>query len=363
MVVAGARPNFMKVAPVLVALRRAGHQPRLVHTGQHYDARMSDTFFVDLGLPEPDHHLGVGGGSHAAQTARVMEAFEPVLLAERPAWVVVVGDVNSTLACALVAAKLREGLGCRIAHVEAGLRSHDWRMPEEVNRVLTDRLSDLLLTPSRDAHPNLLAEGIPAERAAFVGNVMIDTLVAQLPAARDLDLPRSLGLPRGGYALSTLHRPSNVDDPANLGAVLGALHAVSRELPVVLPMHPRTRGRVEAFGLGDRLAGLHVMEPVGYREMQSLADGAAVVLTDSGGLQEETTYLGVPCVTLREQTERPVTLTEGTNRMAPWPLTAEGVFHVAREARAQERIPAGARVPEGWDGRAAERIVAALERA
>jgi UDP-N-acetylglucosamine 2-epimerase (non-hydrolysing) len=363
MVVAGARPNFMKVAPVLAALRQAGHQPILVHTGQHYDARMSDAFFADLGIPEPDHHLGVGGGTHAVQTARVMEAFEPVLAAERPDWVVVVGDVNSTLACALVASKLRDGLGCRIAHVEAGLRSGDWRMPEEVNRVLTDRLSDLLLTPSRDAHPNLLAEGIPAQRAVFVGNVMIDTLAAQLPAARALDLPGRLGLPRGGFALATLHRPSNVDDADTLGAVLGALQAVSRELPVVLPLHPRTRGRVEAFGLDARLDGLHTMEPVGYREMQSLTDSAALVLTDSGGLQEETTWLGVPCVTLREQTERPVTVREGTNRMAPWPLTADGVFRAAVEARARGRLEPGTRVPEGWDGRAAERIVAALERA
>jgi UDP-N-acetylglucosamine 2-epimerase (non-hydrolysing) len=363
MVVAGARPNFMKVAPVLFALEKAGHQAILVHTGQHYDARMSDAFFADLGIPEPDHHLGVGGGSHAVQTARVMEAFEPVLAAERPDWLVVVGDVNSTIACALVASKLREGLGCRIAHVEAGLRSHDWRMPEEVNRVLTDRLSDLLLTPSRDAHPNLLAEGIPAERAVFVGNVMIDTLVAQLSAARDLDLPGRMGLARGGYALATLHRPSNVDDAENLGAVLGALQAVARQLPVVLPLHPRTRKNVDAFGLADRIQGMHVLEPLGYREMQSLSDGAAVVLTDSGGLQEETTYLGVPCVTLREQTERPITLTEGTNRMAPWPLTAEGVFQAAQEARAMGRMDAGARVPEGWDGRAAERIVAALARA
>jgi UDP-N-acetylglucosamine 2-epimerase (non-hydrolysing) len=363
LVVAGARPNFMKVAPVLRALRAAGTPGVLVHTGQHYDARMSDAFFQELDIPEPDHHLGVGSGSQAVQTARVMEAFEPVLLQVRPDWVVVVGDVNSTLACALVTAKLREELGCRIAHVEAGLRSGDWRMPEEVNRVLTDRLSDLLLTPSRDALPNLLAEGLPAERVAFVGNVMIDTLVAQLPAARALDAAGSLGVPRGGYALATLHRPSNVDDPAALGAVLGALQAVSRELPVVLPLHPRTRARVAEFGLEGRLAGVRVTEPLGYRAMQSLTDGAAVVLTDSGGVQEETSWLGVPCVTLREGTERPVTLTEGTNRLAPWPLTAEGVFAAAREAAACGRAPEGTRVPEGWDGRAAERIVAALRDA
>jgi UDP-N-acetylglucosamine 2-epimerase (non-hydrolysing) len=351
----------MKVGPILGALRGAGHRPVLVHTGQHYDARMSDAFFADLGIAEPDHHLGVGSGTHAVQTARVMEAFEPVLEAERPDWVVVVGDVNSTLACALVASKLRHALGCRIAHVEAGLRSHDWRMPEEVNRVLTDRLSDLLLTPSRDALPNLVAEGIDGDRVAFVGNVMIDSLVAQLPAARALDLPARLGVPRGGYALATLHRPSNVDDPGALSVVLRALAAVSRELPVVFPVHPRTAARAAEFGLDAELAALRCLEPVGYREMASLTDGAAVVLTDSGGVQEETTYLGVPCVTLREQTERPVTVTEGTNRMAPWPPTPGGVFDLAMRARAEGRLAPGSRVPEGWDGQAARRIVAALE--
>jgi UDP-N-acetylglucosamine 2-epimerase (non-hydrolysing) len=335
----------------------------LVHTGQHYDARMSDAFFADLGIPEPDYHLGVGSGSHAVQTARVMEAFEPVLRQARPDWMVVVGDVNSTLACALVAAKLRDELGCRIAHLEAGLRSGDWRMPEEVNRVLTDRLSDLLLTPSRDAHPNLAAEGIPAERVAFVGNVMIDSLVSQLPHARALDLPGRLGLARGGYAVSTLHRPSNVDQPEPLAAVLDALVHVSGTLPVVLPLHPRTRARAKEFGLGNRLDALRTMEPVGYREMLSLSDGAAVALTDSGGVQEETTYLGVPCVTLREQTERPVTIVEGTNRLAPWPLAAAGVAAAAHGALREGRRPPGSRVPEGWDGRAAERVVAALEQA
>lgn len=363
LVVAGARPNFMKVAPVLAALTRAGHEAVLVHTGQHYDARMSEAFFADLGIPEPDYHLGVGSGSHAVQTARVMEAFEPVLRQARPDWMVVVGDVNSTLACALVAAKLRDELGCRIAHLEAGLRSGDWRMPEEVNRVLTDRMSDLLLTPSRDAHPNLAAEGIPAGRVAFVGNVMIDSLVSQLPHARALDVPGRLGLARGEYAVSTLHRPSNVDQPEPLAAVLDALVHVSGTLPVVLPLHPRTRARAEEFGLGDRLDALRTMEPVGYREMLSLSDGAAVALTDSGGVQEETTYLGVPCVTLREQTERPVTIVEGTNRLAPWPLAAGGVAAAAHHALREGRRPAGTRVPEGWDGRAAERVVAALEQA
>jgi UDP-N-acetylglucosamine 2-epimerase (non-hydrolysing) len=249
----------------------------------------------------------------------------------------------------------------RVAHVEAGLRSGDWRMPEEVNRVLTDRLSDLLLTPSRDAHPNLAAEGIPADRVRVVGNVMIDTLLHQLPAARELDVPRRMGLPHGGYAVATVHRPSNVDDPGALAAVLQALARVADEMPVVFPIHPRTRKSAREFGLGPLLERLRVLEPLGYREMLSLTDRACVVLTDSGGLQEETTALGVPCVTLREQTERPVTVDEGTNRLAPWPLTAEGVtrsFHEALAGRGAE-----VRRPCGWDGRAAERVVAALEAA
>ena len=362
LVVAGARPNFMKVAPVMAALAAEGHPAVLVHTGQHYDASMSDAFFADLGLPRPDHHLGVGSASHAVQTARVMEAFEPVVRHAAPDWVVVVGDVNSTLACALVAAKLRPEIGCRVAHVEAGLRSHDWRMPEEVNRVLTDRLSDLLLTPSRDAHANLAAEGIEPWRVAFVGNVMIDSLFAQLPAARALDVPRTLGLERGRYAAVTLHRPSNVDDPDALAAVFRALERVAADLPVVFPLHPRTRARAEEFGLGDRLAGVRTTLPLGYREMVSLVEGAAVVLTDSGGLQEETTALGIPCVTLREQTERPVTVAEGTNRLAPWPLSADGVYRAFRGALAEGRRAAGA-VVEGWDGRAAERVAAALAEA
>ena len=359
LVVAGARPNFMKVAPILRALRADEHRAILVHTGQHYDASMSDTFFRDLGLPEPDHHLEVRSGSHAVQTARVMERFEPVLLEERPDWLIVVGDVNSTLACALVASKLKQDLGVRIAHVEAGLRSRDWRMPEEVNRVLTDRLSDVLLTPSRDAEPNLLAEGIDGDRIELVGNVMIDTLFHQLPHARALDLPGQMGLRRGEYVVSTLHRPSNVDDPATLSAVLAALSSVAREMPVVLPLHPRTRKNIEAAGLASHLDALVVREPLGYREMLSLTEASAVVLTDSGGLQEETTALGVPCVTLREQTERPITVTEGTNRLAPWPLTSEGVFTSFQEALAT-RSTGAPRSPEGWDGCAAERIVKVL---
>lgn len=361
LVVAGARPNFMKVAPILRELAAAGHEGILVHTGQHYDVQMSDTFFHDLGLPEPAFHLGVGSGTHAQQTARVMEAFEPVLVNTGPDWVVVVGDVNSTLACALVAAKLKPEHGCRVAHVEAGLRSRDWRMPEEINRVLTDRVADLLLTPSRDAHPNLLDEGISSDRMVFVGNVMIDTLVAQLSRAQQLDMPSELGVEPGKYALVTLHRPSNVDDPDALRAVLEALAEIASQMPVILPVHPRTKKNADAFGMTHILDRLRVIDPVGYTEMLSLTHDAAAVLTDSGGLQEETTVLGVPCVTLREQTERPITLSEGTNRMAPWPLTAEGVRSAFEDALAAGRRPAGHPVPEGWDGRAAERVVRALE--
>jgi UDP-N-acetylglucosamine 2-epimerase (non-hydrolysing) len=360
LVVAGARPNFMKVAPVLRALSARGHEALLVHTGQHYDARMSDAFFQDLGLPDPDFHLGVGSGTHAQQTARVMGAFEPVLLESRPDWLVVVGDVNSTLACALVASKLKEETGTRIAHVEAGLRSNDWRMPEEVNRVLTDRVSDLLLTPSDDALPNLVAEGISPERIVFVGNVMIDTLFQQLPCARKLDVAGRLGLERNAYVVSTLHRPSNVDDPGALRAVLGALASVAEEIPIVLPLHPRTRRKAEEFGLDALLRRFTILEPLGYSEMLSLTDGAALVLTDSGGLQEETTALGIPCVTLREQTERPVTITKGTNRLAPWPLSVVGIRDAASGALRMGRVPEGTRTPTGWDGRAAERIVEAL---
>lgn len=360
--VAGARPNFMKVAPILRALTEAHHDPVLVHTGQHYDPQMSQAFFDDLDLPPPDFGLEVGAGSHAQQTARVMERFEPVLEQVRPDWVLVVGDVNSTMACALVVAKLRPILGCRLAHVEAGLRSHDWRMAEEVNRVVTDRVADLLLTPSRDVDRNLAGEGLLA-RAAFVGNVMIDTMLQQLPKARAAGMPGRLGLPHQGYVLCTLHRPSNVDDPAALRVILAALARISEEMPVVFPIHPRTRKSAAAYGLGELLDPLRMLDPLGYTEMLSLSDGARVVLTDSGGLQEETTVLGIPCVTLREQTERPVTVDEGTNRLASWPLTVEGIIDVWRDAMIQERRNVGERVPEGWDGQAASRIVARLEDA
>jgi UDP-N-acetylglucosamine 2-epimerase (non-hydrolysing) len=363
MLVAGARPNFMKIAPVLKALDQAGCRSIVVHTGQHYDDRMSASFFRDLEIREPDYHLGVGSGSHAAQTARVMEAFEPVLLETRPDWVVVPGDINSTLACALVSVKLKESLGTRLAHLEAGLRSNDWRMPEEVNRVLTDRCSDLLLVPSRDAIANLEHEGIDADRVVFIGNVMIDTLLSRLASARKLDVAARMGLPRGEFVMSTLHRPSNVDDREALERCLEGLDAIAADCPVVLPLHPRTAKHVASFGLSTLLEPLVVTEPLAYLEMLSLVDAAAVVVTDSGGVQEETTALGVPCVTLRESTERPITIEEGTNRLAPWPLTAEGIYETYMEARATGRAGVGERAPSGWDGCAAERAVQALMQA
>jgi len=350
----------MKIAPLLRALEDARQPSVLVHTGQHYDERMSESFFRSLDIRNPDFHLGVGSGTHAAQTARIMTAFEPVLMETRPRWVVVPGDVNSTLACALVTVKLREEIGVKLAHLEAGLRSYDWRMPEEVNRVLADRCSDLLLIPSRDAAENLTREGIDPARIVFVGNVMIDTMLTQLPKARELSLADKMGLRRGEFVVSTLHRPSNVDDPDALRVCLAGLAAIARDMKVVLPLHPRTRKQAETFGLRQLLDPLTVTEPLGYLEMLSLVDSCGVVVTDSGGVQEETTALGVPCVTLRESTERPVTITEGTNRLAPWPLTVEGIHATFEEARRQGRFPVGQRCPEGWDGKASARAVAAL---
>jgi UDP-N-acetylglucosamine 2-epimerase (non-hydrolysing) len=352
----------MKIAPIIDVIRGTRHQAVLVHTGQHYDEQMSAAFFDDLGMPPPDFNLNVGSGPHGAQTARIMEAFEPVLTEVRPDWVVVVGDVNSTLACALVAVKLKESLGCRIAHVEAGLRSGDSRMPEEVNRVLTDQISDLLLLPSRDARANLIREGIGEDRMAFVGNVMIDTLFKNLPRARQLDVPGSMGI-KGRYVVSTLHRPSNVDSPDVLRTVLEGLALVAEEMPVILPLHPRTRAAAETLGLSDMLKSLVVTEPLGYLKMLSLTATAAVALTDSGGLQEETTALGIPCVTLREQTERPVTVVEGTNQLAPWPLTADGIVRSFQAAYARGANARGHNRPEGWDGHAAGRIVDQLTEA
>jgi UDP-N-acetylglucosamine 2-epimerase (non-hydrolysing) len=354
--VVGARPNFMKVAPIVEAMRRRGREflPLVVHTGQHYDARMSDAFFRDLGLPEPDVHLGVGSGSHAQQTAAVMQRFEPVVLEHEPDWVVVVGDVNSTIACALVCAKLQ----VKVAHVEAGLRSRDRAMPEEINRLLTDQIADLLLTPSPDADDNLRAENVPPERIRFVGNVMIDSLYAQLERASRSTVREDLGVKGTDYAVVTLHRPSNVDDPVTLARILSALERVGERLPVVFPIHPRTRARLEEFGLskrvGDAAPRLRLTEPLGYLDFLRLMSGARLVLTDSGGLQEETTALNIPCLTLRENTERPVTVTMGTNRVVG--TDEERIVRAAAESLDVRRDS----VPPLWDGQAADRILNAL---
>jgi UDP-N-acetylglucosamine 2-epimerase (non-hydrolysing) len=357
--VVGARPNFMKVAPVVEAMgRRAGEfAPLVVHTGQHYDARMSDAFFEDLGLPEPDVYLGVGSGSHAQQTAAVMQLFEPVLLRERPDWVLVVGDVNSTLACALVCSKL----GVRVAHVEAGLRSRDRSMPEEINRLLTDQIADLLLTPSSDADRNLLAEGIPAERIRLVGNVMIDSLLKHLGIAERSRVREELEVEGLDYAVVTLHRPSNVDDPSTLRRILDALERVGERLPVIFPAHPRTRKSLSEFGLLEDLRAngrVRVVEPLGYVDFLRLYSGARLVLTDSGGIQEETTALGIPCLTLRENTERPVTVELGTNRI----VGTDDARIVSEAEAALERARTGEtpRVPPLWDGHTADRILDAL---
>lgn len=360
--VGGARPNFVKLAPVLAALsRRPGlFQCRLVHTGQHYDEQMSGVFFEQLGIPSPEVCLGIGGGTHGMQTGRIMEAFERYLLElpDRPVGVVVVGDVNSTMACALAAAKLQ----IPVAHVEAGLRSFDRSMPEEINRVVTDAVAELLLVSEPAGQANLLREGIPAERIRYIGNVMIDTLVRELPAARALDMPRRMGLAPGGYALVTLHRPSNVDEPERLRSLMAVLQELARRMPVIFPAHPRTRQRLEQCGwplaaaAGDRL---RVLEPLPYREMLGLQLEARVVITDSGGIQEETTFLGVPCLTLRPNTERPVTVSSGTNTLIPgdpWE-----VIHWIEEILAG-RYKKGQPIP-GWDGEAGERACAALAEA
>jgi len=355
--VVGTRPNFMKIAPIGAAMRADGFfEPLLVHTGQHYDRKMSKVFFEELGLPIPDINLSVGSGAHGMQTGRVMARFEAVALEERPDLVVVVGDVNSTLAAALVAAKLH----IPVAHVEAGLRSFDRSMPEEINRVLTDGISDFLFATEPAALDNLRAEGVSDEKVFFVGNVMIDSLLAHRRRAASSPVLSRLGLAERGYAVLTLHRPSNVDAPEPLGRVVAALEEIAARLPVIFPAHPRTVKSLERFHLRDRLerSPVRLLEPMGYIDFLRLVDRAAVVLTDSGGLQEETTLLGVPCVTLRENTERPVTLTHGTNVLVG--NDTERIVEEALKAVSGER--GQAQVPELWDGHAAERIVQILRR-
>ncbi|WCB95807.1 hypothetical protein DSM104299_04558 [Baekduia alba] len=350
--VVGARPNFVKMAPVVAALRERGaFNQVLVHTGQHYDRRMSDEILADLDFPEPDHFLAVGSGAHGEQTAKVLSAFERVLVDTQPTFVVVAGDVNSTLACALAASKL----GIPIAHVESGLRSFDWTMPEEINRVLTDRLSDLLFTHSPEGLENLKAEGVEESRVHYVGNTMIDSLRRCERRARERQLAVQLGVEPGSYILVTLHRPSNVDHPSRLSGIVGGLVALAADAPIVFPIHPRTRARLAEDGSLARLeaAGVHCIEPVGYLDFLSLQADAGAVVTDSGGVQEETSALGVPCYTFRTNTERPITISHGTNTLlGDDPAELAGV-----------RISSWDPTPSAislWDGHAADRLADVL---
>jgi UDP-N-acetylglucosamine 2-epimerase (non-hydrolysing) len=351
--IAAARPNFMKVAPLYHALMpQSWCTPHIVHTGQHYDANMSESFFSDLRLPEPAHHLEIGSGTHAEQTGRTMIAYEAVCQRERPEAIVVVGDVNATAACAMVGAKL----WIPVVHLEAGLRSRDRRMPEEINRLVTDAISDLLWTPSKDADANLLAEGIPADKIDCIGNILIDSFEMLRAKVEAAHTRRRLNL-QGPFAVVTLHRPSNVDERDKLAELVGALVQLSRELTVVFAIHPRTRRRLEEFGLLEAVTGsvaIRVTEPLSYIEFMNLVMSCTIAITDSGGVQEETTYLGIPCATLRENTERPITLTEGTNRL----LKPAALVAAAREALSG-KWPKGKR-PALWDGRAAQRAAHSL---
>ncbi len=351
LLVVGARPNFMKMAPLYVEMTRSERlDPVIVHTGQHYDYAMSQAFFEDLELPEPDHFLGAGSGSHAEQTARIMVEFEKVVLAEKPDLVVVFGDVNSTVACSLTAKKLL----VPVAHVKAGLRSFDETMPEEINRRVTDAISDLLFTPSPDGDENLLREGVPQEKIHRVGNIMIDSLVAIL-AKIDRDhqsrIVRLFGVETGRYVLVTLHRPSNVDERSGLEQILRFLRQLSTQTPVIFPIHPRTRKNIETLGLDASSDDkLRIVDPVRYREFITLERNARFILTDSGGIQEETTYLGLPCLTLRLNTERPITITEGTNELVDMSNIEEHTTKILADRWKQGKVPAL------WDGRTAERI-------
>lgn len=353
--VAAARPNFMKVAPLYHKLRGETRcRVAIVHTGQHYDPTMSDAFFRDLELPEPDHHLGVGSGSHAEQTGGVMIAYERLCREVRPDWTIVVGDVNSTMACTLVGAKL----GIKVAHLEAGLRSRDRSMPEEINRIVTDALADLLWTPSSDADTNLLAEGVPANRIERIGNIMIDSYELLRPRIEASQSRDKFHLNAKEYGVVTLHRPSNVDDESTLRLLVAELQKIADEIPLIFPVHPRTRQRLQDFGLQqsmEQTSSLIATAPLGYIEFMSLVSDAALIITDSGGVQEETTYLSIPCLTLRTTTERPITITEGTNQLVqPADLNA-----------AVRKVLAGnwhkGRVPALWDGHAASRVVNSLK--
>ena len=351
--VCGARPNFMKIAPIMRALKESGKfETLLVHTGQHYDEKMSHLFFEELNIPKPEINLEVGSGSHAVQTAKVMKRFEPVVLEFQPDHVLVVGDVNSTIACGLVAVKL----GVKLIHVEAGLRSFDRGMPEEINRVLTDTISDLLFVTEQSGIDNLKNEGVDSDRVHLVGNVMIDTLLANKKKAEQSNILEGMGLTPKQYAVITLHRPSNVDDLAGLEKIIAAFEVIQKELKLVFPIHPRTRNNMAGTDLQARVEAMQnliLLEPVGYLAFLKLMANAALVMTDSGGIQEETTILGVPCMTLRPNTERPVTITEGTNQLVK--LTTEDILAVYSELQ-KTNFSVSGRIPELWDGHAANRI-------
>jgi len=355
--VCGARPNFMKIAPLMEAFNASPKiEPLLVHTGQHYDERMSKLFFVDLGIPEPDMNLEVGSGSHAVQTSEIMKRFEPVVVEQKPDWVIVVGDVNSTIACALVATKL----GVKVAHVEAGLRSFDRNMPEEINRLLTDSISDLLLVSEASGMENLKKEGVADEKVKFVGNVMIDTLTKNRAKASESKILDEMGLTPKQYGVITLHRPSNVDDKENLSSILDAFDEIGRDMKLVFPMHPRTRKNIESMGLAARVEGMSQLlrpEPLGYLDFLKLTSESALVLTDSGGIQEETTILKVPCLTLRKNTERPATITHGTNRLVD--PNKDSILKAYREQMQRKMEDCG--TPDLWDGSAAKRICEVFE--
>ena len=354
--IVGARPNFMKIAPLMEAYKSCPLiEPLLLHTGQHYDYKMSELFFTELGIKEPDIYLNIGSDTQAKQVARIMTAFEDVCIAQKPDAILVAGDVNSTMACSLVAAKL----GIKIIHLEAGLRSFDRSMPEEINRLITDVLANILLTPSADANQNLINEGISPDKIHLVGNIMIDTLFKFLPIAKQSEILNTLQLENKDYMLVTLHRPSNVDERSSLKKILETLHDISSTVQVVFPVHPRTMKNIAAFDLLPFLKGLIITEPLGYYDFQKLMSGARLVVTDSGGIQEETTALRIPCITLRENTERPVTITLGTNELIG--LDMQQLKELTDKAMKGEWKPGS--VPELWDGNTASRIVELISAA